>query len=388
MVSVSPPSCCFRKLLPSSCFLFISGSFTMFSPFTVLATSLRLKRSSATIGTQGLSVRNSRGLRGNGMVRLKQFCVRAAGVSTRLITCPNLWQSEATSIPEMDYGPSPGALSPKPDSTRLRRLPHVEGRPSTINLAIEPLSRAEQVTVNAQPYFVPSTASASDILTNVVVQDWFAAEDARFYELSCHPTSSSTLSSVTDPWDMFDYVNPLACDDSSDSDSESIEEPVEESDQQFFEEPADESSQSTPTPSSPPKQHEALEPASLTSVHINKTIRLISSSVIEVTFRNTYPDSPPGEDDDEEAINIPITSFPHPHRLSTIIEEDEEDDSSSLETACEEEGDTSDTETIRPSSISAYHQPDARIDWTSGAGRCDSPHDSSPCLRTDCRMSI
>ena len=187
---------------------------------------------------------------------------------------------------------------------------------------------------------------------------------------------------------MFDYVNPLARDDSSDSDSEPIGEPVEEYEQQFAEEPADESSQSTPTSSSPPKQYGALEPASLPSVHINKTIRLISSSMVEVTFRNTYPDSPPGEDHDEEVVNIPIRTFPHPHRLSTIIEEDEQVDSPNLETTYEGESDTSDTETIRPSSISACHQPDAAMDWTSGAGRRDSPRESSPCFRTDRRMSI
>ena len=36
--------------------------------------------------------------------------------------------------------------------------------------------------------------------------------------------------------------------------------------------------------------------------------------------------TPTGEDDDDgkEAITLPVMSFPHPHRLSTIIEEDGE----------------------------------------------------------------
>jgi hypothetical protein len=376
----------------------------MFSSFSVLATSLRLRRSSATIGNQEDSVRNSRGLRGNGLVRLKQFCVRAAagqsipvyarvkaalirhivGTTTRFVTARVLRQSVA---PSMDHRQFPTMFSPKHDGARLRPLPHVECHPSTISPAIEPLSRAEQVAVNAQPYFIQSTASASEILTNVAVQDMFAAEDARLYELSYHPTSSSTLSSITDPWDMFDYFNPFARDDRSDPDPEIIEEPVEESNHEFAEEPTDEPSQSMP--SSPPKRCGALEPESLpSSVHINKTIRLISSSVVEVTFRNTYPGSPPGENDNEEAINIPIATFPHPHRLSPIIEEDEEGNSSGLETACEDEDDTSDTETIRPSSISVRPRLDAGIDWTSGTECCDLPRESSPCFRTDRRMSI
>jgi hypothetical protein len=259
--------------------------------------------------------------------------------------------------------------------------------------AAEPLSHAEQVAVSVQPYFVQSTASASEILTNVAVQDLLAAEDARLYELSCHPATSSALSSTSDPWDMFDYVNPVARDGSSesasDSDSELIEEPVEESGDELAEEPADESSQSMSTPSHTPKLHEALEPASLPPfVHINRTIRLISSSVVEVTFRNTYPDSPPGEDDDEEVVNIPISTFPHPHRLSPILEEDEEYDFSDVETVCEGGLDASDAETIRPSSISFCPRLDAGIDWTSCAERYDSSCESNLCFRTDRRMSI
>jgi hypothetical protein len=90
-------------------------------------------------------------------------------------------------------------------------------------------------------------------------------------------------------------------------------------------------------------------------VHVNKTVQLISSSVVEVTFRNTHSDSPLGEDGDdgEEAIIIPVTSsFPHPHRLSPIIEGDEGAGFPDPETEYEEDqDDTSDTETIRPSSV-------------------------------------
>ena len=84
--------------------------------------------------------------------------------------------------------------------------------------------------MNPQPYFVPSTASASGVLTNVVIQDWFATEDADFYELPFqhYPASSSSLASVSD-WDSLDFVNPFAREDSddvydSDLDLEDVEE--------------------------------------------------------------------------------------------------------------------------------------------------------------------
>jgi hypothetical protein len=188
---------------------------------------------------------------------------------------------------------------------------------------------------------------------------------------------------------VFGYVNPFARDDSSDSDSEPVKGHVQESDHELTKEPTNPSLPSTPTPSSPSKRYGALEPASFPSVlHINKTIRLISPSVpvVEVTFRSTYPDSPPEEDDDEEAINIPTTTFPHPHLLSPILEEDEEDDFG-LETAFD---DTSDTETIRPSSVFALPRVpvDTEIDWTSGVECWDPPCESSLCFRTDHRMSF
>jgi hypothetical protein len=107
-------------------------------------------------------------------------------------------------------------------------------------------------------------------------------------------------------------------------------------------------------------------------------IRLVSPSVVEVTFRNNRSESPQGEngednDGGEEAIIIPVTPFPHPHRLSPITEENEpietEEDSLSPGTGDEDQDDMSDTETIRPSNSSL-------------AGEC-RPH-----VQTDRRMSI
>jgi len=112
-------------------------------------------------------------------------------------------------------------------------------------------------------------------------------------------------------------------------------------------------------------------------MHINKAIQLVSSAAVEVTFRTMHSDSPPGEDDDhgEDAIIVPVTSFPHPHRLSTIIEEDEEvvDDSPRPDIGWEDQDDTSCAETIRPSSTLAHFGPvnnagsDAQLGCTSQA---------------------
>ena len=204
-------------------------------------------------------------------------------------------------------------------------LSRIECRPSAISPAVEPLSSLEQVTVNPRPYFVPSTASASEILTNVVFQD-LLAQGAEPYNLPFQPTNIPTLTSAWDSWDSleFDFVNPFERDGCSDSDSEAGEE-----------ETADDTLQSPPKPTDSPNRFRGLDTPSI--LHINREIQLISSSVFEVTLRNPRPDSLPREDhgDGEEAIIIPVKSFPHPHLLSPIIEEDEED--------------TSDTETIRPS---------------------------------------
>jgi len=281
-----------------------------------------------------------------------------------------------------------------PPAARRRHLSRIECHPSAISPALDQLSGAEpQVTAaNPQPYFVPSTASASEVLTNVAIQDWFATEDADFYELVFHhyPTSSSSLASISD-WDSLDFVNPFAREDSDDVyDSDFDLEDVEE-------ETANEPSWLSPKPTTnSPSEYQALEPAYLpSSVQINKAIQLVSSSVVEVAFRNTRSDSPPGEDDDdgEEAVIVPVISFPHPHRLSTIIEEDEEvmEDSPRPEIEYEDQDDTSDAETIRPSGTLAHLGPvnDAGSDGRLGcANHGDFPCESSPHVQTDRRISI
>jgi hypothetical protein len=231
-------------------------------------------------------------------------------------------------------------------------LSRIESRASAISPAVEPLSSVEQVdvTVNPRPYFVPSTASASEILSNVAFQDSLA-QGAESYDSPCQPTNIPTLTSVWDSWDSFefDFVGPFARDDYSDSDSEAGEEEATD----------DTLVQSPPKPIHSPSQFRGLDTPSL--VHINREIQLLSSSVVEVTLRNSRPDSLPREDhaDGEEGIIIPVTPFPHPHLLSPIIEEDEDD--------------TSDTETIRPST-SVLARPrrsvDTGIDW--GVWGCKS----------------
>jgi hypothetical protein len=215
-------------------------------------------------------------------------------------------------------------------------LSRIECRPSAISPAVGPLSGVEQV-VNPQPYFVPSTASASELLTNVAIQDLLAQDAEEFYDLPpCQSTDiPSSLTSFSDSWDSFefDFVNSFERGDYSDSDWEAVEENI-----------ADD------TPQSP-----------------SKPIQLISSSVVEVTrlSREDYGDG-------EEAIIIPVTPFPHPHLLSPIIEEVEDDDSSGSEMDSEDEDETSDTETIRPSTSFLAHprlSVDTRIvDW--GVWRC------------------
>ena len=225
-------------------------------------------------------------------------------------------------------------------------LSRFECHPSSIlSPAVEPLSGVEQATVDPQPYFVPSTASASTILTNVAIQD-LLAQDAESYDLPGEPTNIPTLTSVSDSWDSFefDFVNPFARDDYSNSEWEAEEE-----------ENIDDTLQSPPEPIDSPNQFRSLHTALLPSIaHINSEIQSISTSVVEVTLRDARPDSLPRDDygDGEEAIIVPVASYPHPHLLSPIIEQDEDE--------------TSDTETIRPlTSILARPRPsvDIGIDW-------------------------
>lgn len=239
-------------------------------------------------------------------------------------------------------------------------------------------------------------------MTNVAVQDWFATEelvDAGFYELpGHHPESSSSLLSVSDSWDSFDFVSPFErYDDATD-----LDEDVNSNLENVEEGTADEPSQSLLQPPKPtttgPTQ--ILEPVPLPSfVRIDKAIRLISSSesAVEVSFRNTRSESPLGEDDDdsEEVIIIPVTSFPHPHRLSAIAEEDEPveaeaDDLLGPEIGCEEQDDMSDTETIRASSslVLSGAAVDAASDVPSGYADDNFSCECSSCAQTDRRVSI
>lgn len=178
----------------------------------------------------------------------------------------------------------------------------------------------------------------------MAVQDMLAQEDAEFYELPCHSTSIPGLASYSDSCDAFSFESPFVRDEYSDSDWEEEMEEGAVDDEDALESP--------PEPSGSSNPFRRLGTTALPSlVHISKEIRLISSSVVEITFRNTRPNSFPGEDhdDEQEAILSPSPSFPHPHLLSTIIEEDEEEEASSPEGDSEDEDELSDTETIRPS---------------------------------------
>jgi hypothetical protein len=184
--------------------------------------------------------------------------------------------------------------------------------------------------------------------------------------LPCQPTNIPSLTTFSDSWDSFefDFVNRFARDDHSDSDREAGEE-----------ETSDDTLQSPSKPIDIPNQFRRLDTASplLSLLHINREMQLHSSSVVEATLRNISPDSLPWEDygEGEEATFIPVTPFPHPHLLSPIIEEDEDDGSSNPEIDSEDEDETSDTETIRPlTSILACPRlsVDTGIDW--GFWRC------------------
>lgn len=304
----------------------------MFSVFSVLVTSLRPAKASVPIASREDLVCTSSGCAGsNKLARLRRLWADATG------TGHTSQQLEPPSIPSVNQGRSPASRSSNPLTDSTRRPPlavhlsRIECYSSAISPGIAPLSSVEQVTINPQPYFVPSTASASEILTNVAIQD-LLAQDAESYDLLYQPTNIPILTSVSDSWDSwdsfeFDFVNPFARDDYPDSDCEAGEEEI-----------IDHILQSPPKPID--SQFRDLHTAPLPSlVHINRETQLISSSVIEVTLDNTCL---PREDhgDGEEPIIIPVTPFPHPHLLSPIAEEYEDE--------------TSDTETIRPStSISA-----------------------------------
>jgi len=91
---------------------------------------------------------------------------------------------------------------------------------------------------------------------------------------------------------------------------------------------------------------------------------------------------PPREDnrdaDDESS------SFPHPHILSTIPEED--DDEGGDSSYCEGEDDTSSIETVRFASTSARARPDTGLVWASDG--VEHLCESSACAGPDRRMSV
>lgn len=279
------------------------------------------------------------------------------------MTGRTLGQPEKASATVMDSERSSAFLFPDPESEQYP--PHIGCHPPITNPAIEPTSVLDHFAVNVEPYFVRSTASASEILTNVAIQDMLAAEELEYYELSCGPGSTSTLSSVPEPSGSFDFAYPLASTEGFDSYSE----------QEIWSPRS--SREVTPEVSPDPSdQHGAW---SSRPVYINDIMRFISSSEVEVTFRNTYPDSPAGEDDDdsddddEEVIILPVlprtsSSFPHPHCLSTIPEEDEDEGgySFSLDETYDDEDDTSSVETIRCTRTLARPRPDIEFVWPSG----------------------
>ncbi|KAH9955009.1 hypothetical protein BC827DRAFT_1239384, partial [Russula dissimulans] len=143
------------------------------------------------------------------------------------------------------------------------------------------------------------------------------------------------LASVVDSWDdAFEFSDedgdPFACD--WDEDSEESESPDSTSSSSSLGPVGSDSDESPPSGSPPGSSSSgsgsttgstrfpALGPASLpSSVRVNNLIRVFSSSVVEVTFRNTHrgPPSPEGDDsdsdsDDEETVSFPSCDFATP----------------------------------------------------------------------------
>ena len=295
------------------------------------------------------------------------YVPRSIGATFRFMTGRTLAQPEKAYATAMDPEQASASLFPDPKSEQ--HPPHIGCHPSATNPAVEPTYGVEHFAVNVEPYFVRSTASATEILTNVAIQDMLAVEELDFYEMPCGPTSDFTLSSVPEPSGSFDFVYPLASAEGFDSYSEQVNWSPRSSPEVSPEVSPD-----------PPDQYGASTWGSSRPVYINDTVQFISSSEVEVTFRNTYPDSPTGEDDDdeEEVIIIPVlrrssSSFPHPHCLTTIPEEADEDEGGGSfgldETYDDEdasyEDDTSSVETIRCTRISERARPDIEFVWPS-----------------------
>ena len=295
-------------------------------------------------------------------------------MACRLITGRTLGKPGKASATQIDSASERSFVFLFPDPECVQHSPY---HPSSADSAVEPLSDAEHFAVEVEPNFVRSTASASEILTNVAIQDMFDADDLGFYELSCHPRNSSTLSSAPEPSGLFDFVYPLASSGRSNSNLEL----------------ADESPRRSPevSPEVSPDPYDWNETGCLRPV---KTRRRISLTSVEVTF-SSYPDSLPGEHnaDDEEVIAIPVipvlsrksSSFPLRPLLSTILEEDEDEDEDG-HSSYEDEDETSSVETVRPTNISARARPDTGFVWTSDG--VEHLCESNPCVEADRRMSF
>jgi hypothetical protein len=166
----------------------------------VLAASLRSKKSSSTIAFQEDDPTRSSSKcslhRMSRLARLKQvlgvryrsvdvdlrwsmwgLTCRATGAAFRFMTGRTVGQPEKASATAMDSERSFGFLFPDPEREQ-HDPPHIgESHPSATDPAVEPCSGVEHFAVNVQPYFVRSTASASEILTNVAIQDMLAADE-------------------------------------------------------------------------------------------------------------------------------------------------------------------------------------------------------------------
>ncbi|KAH9050973.1 hypothetical protein EDB83DRAFT_1357513 [Lactarius deliciosus] len=380
--------------------------------FYVLAASLRSKKSSAAIVPQEGPTRSSpKGTirRMNRLARLKKFWASATGATSRFITgCP--FGQLGASATAMDPEPEPSFAFLFPDPESVQHPPFIAYHSSVNDPAVEPFSGVEYFAVNAEPYFVPSTASASEILTNVAIQDVLAlaADDPGFFDLCCNPRSTSTLASVPEFSGSFDFVYPFASSENSDSDSELVNGSPRRSREASPElspvASPENSRQSTLADSS--DWHEALKSGSSRPMPIKKAMGLTSSSGLGVSLRNTYLDSPLGEDnaDDDGVIVIPVlpytsSSFPHPHLLSTIPEENEDEGghSTSPDTTYEDEDETSDTETIRFIPVSTRARLDTARVWASdgvehlcqlGVLRIAELVDSFPFSRAECRITV
>ncbi|KAH9955007.1 hypothetical protein BC827DRAFT_910033 [Russula dissimulans] len=440
---------------------------TMFSTLSVLVTSLRDKRSSAAIASHGYTSSDvqdktdfSEHRGGNKFARFRRFCACATAMTTRFAT-GRARTPEATAVGSTigvysvdDFGAFPASPNDRAGGTAQshRASSHnIECHPSAISTGISPAVVDEPLTgtgtgassgaepivtvissVNPEPYFVPSTASASEILTNVAIHDLFAVEDAESHGLlPGRPTHTPMLASVVDSWDdAFEFSDedgdPFAYD--WDGDSEESE-PPDSTNSSSSSGPIDSDSDESPPSRSPPgssssgsgsgsatgsTRFPALGPASFpSSVRVNNLIRVFSSSVVEVTFRDTRHGPPTPEEgdpdsdsDEEETVVIPVMRFrdPDPHRLPTIIEDDEEDEQEEEEGESGEddsEDDTSDAETIRPSTFwpAAAQGPshprlpaDTGFDWSTSAAYQSEyrefPRESSLHFQTDRRMSI